>query len=397
MSVVQCLACKSGRNHPLAYWGRTPLSVLGLPRSEAEARKMARLVMDLRRCAICGHVFHTEFDYEKIPYRTGSNLVYNQSHYWQAYQDALAREWIGGLGLAGRRVVEIGCGDGGFLVPFLEAGCACVAFEPGPDADKARARGIETYREYFQASRLVELRPHAIICRHVLEHLADPMDFLQDVAVVCAGLDARPLFLAEVPRIDKALAQHRINDFLWEHVSHFTDRSLRTLFERAGFEVQAIAARYGEEVVTAVAAPALGADIQALETESQAFQASVERQVRAVRQTVDGWLAAGRRVALWGGTGKGAALMNMFDLSRERMPIVIDSDPRKVGGYVPGTGQRIEGPAFLADHPVDAILVCTQWRARDIEHEIRTVHGLDVDLCVYFDEAIRPLTDDLDL
>jgi hypothetical protein len=83
--------------------------------------------------------------------------------------------------------------------------------------------------------------------------------------------------------------------------------------------------------------------------------------------------------------------MNMFGLDAELAPLVVDSDPRKVGHFVPGTGQRIEGPAALAREPADVILICTNWRARDIEHEIRAVHGLDADLYVCVDHDVRVL------
>lgn len=397
MAIAECLACKSRRNHPLYHWTAVPLSVLGLPRSQDEAEQMATLEMDLRRCAMCGHVFHTEFDYEKIPYRTGSNLVFNKAHYWHAYQAALAEEWIRALEIRGKRVVEIGCGDGTFLRHFVAAGNTCVAYEPGPDADLARRHGITVHQEYFQASRLHESRPDFIVCRHVLEHLADPLDFLQDIALTGHQLGLRPVFLGEVPQIDKALAQRRINDFLYEHVSNFTQNSFRTLFERAGYEVAALASRHDDEVVTVVARPTPPAEALAIRAASRAFHDDVAHQTEAVRRTLDAWQHAERRVALWGATGKAAAMINMFGFSRERFPVVVDSDPRKVGAYVPGTGQQIAGPDALVRHPVDAILICTQWRARDIEHEVRHVHGLGADLFVYHRGAIVPLTPELKL
>ncbi|MGM0576657.1 MAG: class I SAM-dependent methyltransferase [Myxococcota bacterium] len=397
MSRTSCLACRSRHNHPLYVWQEMPLSVLGLPRSAEEARRMTRFVMDVRRCAVCGHVFHCEFDYEKIPYRESSNLMFNRSHFFGAYQEDLAREWIEAHDLEGRRVLEIGAGEGLFLRHFVEAGCACVAFEPGSDAEKCRARGVETHREYFQASRLVEQRPDAIVCRHVLEHLEDPLDFLEDIALTCQSLGVRPLFLAEVPRIDKALEQHRIHDFLWEHVSNFTERSFRTMFERAGFEVLSVEPRYEGEVVTLAARPRTGGDARAVEDASRAFRRSVDAQVRRVREVLLRWRSEGRRVAVWGGTGKGAALMNMFGLDGELISVVVDSDPLKQGGYVPGLGHRIEGPETLDRDPVDAILVASNWRARDIEHEIRRVHRRDTPLYVYHRGDLVPLTDDLEL
>jgi hypothetical protein len=50
---------------------------------------------------------------------------------------------------------------------------------------------------------------------------------------------------------------------------------------------------------------------------------------------------------------------------------VVDSDMDKVGTFVPGTVQEIFFRDRLKDTPVDVIVIATQWRAKDIVHEIR--------------------------
>jgi len=392
-----CLACKSVYNFPLARWEKMPLSVLGLPRSEREARHMRGFVMDVRQCATCGHVFHTDFHYEHIPYRNGSNLVYNEGSAWKEYQDELAAEWIQLYDLRNKRVIEIGCGEGLFLERMGRAGNHCIGFEPGPDSERAAARGIESYPEYFQGSRIFDLAPDAIICRHVIEHLADPLDFLEEIAIACSEAGQQPLFLAEVPLIEKALRQNRINDFLYEHVSNFTMNSFRVMFERAGFEVLDVRHRFQEEVVTLVARPRVNPLHQEVRVRAVGFRNSVEGQIESVRSTLASWRETGDHIALWGGTGKGAALINMFAITSDLVNTVVDSDTRKAGGFVPGTGQRIQAPDHLIGHPADRILITTNWRARDIEHEIRSVHGFNAELFVYYRGAVVPLTSNLEL
>ena len=49
---------------------------------------------------------------------------------------------------------------------------------------------------------------------------------------------------------------------------------------------------------------------------------------------------------------------------------MVDSDYNKVGRFVPGTGQPIGPPEYLYDHPADAIVITTRWRAADIAREI---------------------------
>jgi len=400
-----CLACGFTESHQLGHWNAMPLSVMNLPRTRDEALSSPTFELDVRRCGRCGHVFHTGFDQDEVHYRDASNLVFNQGHSWQEYQDELARRWFGEYGLAGQRVIEIGAGDGEFIERLARLGCDVIAFEPGPDAELCSARGLRVERCYFGEPEVAEHQPDAIVCRHVIEHLADPGAFLRAIRRGAVASNQIPLFLAEVPRIDKALDQNRINDFLYEHVSHFTEHSFRVLFEEAGWGVLEVNRGYGDEVVSLAARPRLrrrardGAPERpsSVVQRSRQFRESVGVQGVDLRQRISTWQEEGRTVALWGGTGKGAALINMCQLTEQVAPLVIDSDPRKQGSHVPGTGQLISSPAACLEHGVDVIVICTQWRARDIEHEIRDVLNLQAELYVVHCGKIEALTPELDL
>jgi hypothetical protein len=75
-------------------------------------------------------------------------------------------------------------------------------------------------------------------------------------------------------------------------------------------------------------------------------------------------------MVIWGGTGKSAAFINRYGLDRVRFPIVVDSDPAKVGTFVPGTGQEIRFRDWLKDNPGSIVIIPPQWRALDIVLEI---------------------------
>ena len=394
---AQCLACRSTRNHRLARWESMPLSILGLPRDAESARAAGNFTIDMRQCSACGHVFHAEFEYDRVPYEAGSNLMFNSGASWRRYQDDLAAEWVETYALFGALAVEIGCGEGLFLERLARRGVECMGFEPGPDAEVLRAKGIDVADRYFDGRALVDVEPDAIVCRHVLEHLPDPLGFLEDLAHAADSAGLEPLFLAEVPLIDKALEQQRLNDFLYEHVSNFTRRSVRTLFERAGWEVLDVRSRFADEVVTVVAKPA-GRSIDAeVSDRAHDFRRSVATQTGRVRDQLAQWKAAGIHTALWGATGKGAAMINQFGIGPDLVELVIDSDRRKAIGYVPGTGQRIQPPEAIDADPVDRILICTNWRARDIEREIRAHLGDRCELWVYFGGELVELTPDLSI
>jgi hypothetical protein len=94
--------------------------------------------------------------------------------------------------------------------------------------------------------------------------------------------------------------------------------------------------------------------------------ASVER----ISRQLDDLSQSGATVAIWGGTGKSAAFMHQFGVDAARFPLVVDSDPDKVGTFVPGTGQKIEFRDVLKGLTIDVVIIPTQWRAQDIAAEM---------------------------
>jgi hypothetical protein len=59
-----------------------------------------------------------------------------------------------------------------------------------------------------------------------------------------------------------------------------------------------------------------------------------------------------------------------YGVDAVRFPLVVDSDPAKVGTFVPGTAQEIRGRDVLFDEPVDVVIIPPQWRAADIVIEM---------------------------
>jgi hypothetical protein len=96
---------------------------------------------------------------------------------------------------------------------------------------------------------------------------------------------------------------------------------------------------------------------------------------------VGGQLADMQNVAYWGGAGKSAMFINYLGISDA---LVVDSDPNKVGLYVPGTKIQIQDPEVLKD--VETIVVTTAWRAKDIAREIKR-RNIQCDRLLTFDSG----------
>jgi SAM-dependent methyltransferase len=270
-------------------------------------------------------------------------------------------------------VVEIGCGEGHLLRALAEAQPEgrYIGFDPNAEVDTGGG-AIEARQELFDpAVHLAECRPDLIISRHVLEHLIDPMGFLQALSFSATweGFETR-LFI-EVPCIDKVFDMGRTADFFYEHNSHFTTESLSRLLKRCSREVELVERGYDDEVVYGFVRIGVRPSQAAYAREALAFRERAADSQGRVMDQIGELARSGKRVAVWGGTGKAAAFINRYGVDAERFPLVVDSDPDKVGTFVPGMGQPIRFRDELKARPADVILIATQWRARDIVSEIR--------------------------
>ncbi len=365
-----CPACGHHVAVPFLDADRQPLATLAWPASRREAQEMPRLPLEFVRCVGCGHVYNARFDHARVPYSDKPNLMFNKGAGWKrhlVHVCDLLRDTLP----PNATVIEIGCGEGHLLRALAEQrpDGRYIGFDPNARVDTAGR--FEARAQLFDASvHMAECRPDLVVSRHVLEHLVNPLGFLQSLEFAACCLDATTWLFIEVPCIDRVLATGRTVDFYYEHNSHFTTTSFTRMLQRVARQVEWIETSYDGEVICGLAR--LGGGREAVEAAREAahFREAAAAGLTTIRQQLEELHTSGRRLAIWGGTGKAAAFLNRFAVDAERFPLVVDSDADKVDTHVPGTGQRIRPAAYLVDHPVDILVIPMQWRARDIVAEM---------------------------
>lgn len=136
------------------------------------------------------------------------------------------------------RVLEIGTGAGGALVPFKEAGCHVLGIDFDEKfLDFGRSKGLSLQRGGIQS--LGELGTFdVVILKDVLEHLPDP---LQALRMIRESLSEKGIVYIQVPGLQALGPLGYRYDFLRylqiAHICHYTIESLTYLCEKAGLRV----------------------------------------------------------------------------------------------------------------------------------------------------------------
>lgn len=365
-----CPICAHGLAAPLFNGGMQPLATLGWPGDEIEAQAMPRYPQEFVQCPACAHVWNRVFSYDAIPYQKNPMRMFNQGGIWKGHM-AATRDLMMSKMPAAPTVIDVGCGDGDFIYRLAESNARVgryIGFDVSTSTESGQ--GVEFYGRYFDPlSDIPAFKPDLILMRHVLEHLTDPAVFLDKLAWAAQGLGKPLWFFAELPCIDRALEHHRLADFFYEHFSHFTTSSFEKLMSRAG-AIDTLDRGYDGEVLFALVRLGVSEAARTQATSSQRFSFKALESVGSIAAQLDALAREGKRVAIWGGTGKAAAFINRFGVDAERFPLVVDSDKTKSGTRVPGTGQLIQFRDVLKTTPVDVVIIPTQWRAKDIVAEM---------------------------
>lgn len=367
---TSCPVCHYTLAAPFFNGGEQPLATLGWPKSAEEAQNMARHPLDYVQCPRCTHVWNHSFTYEAIPYTNNPNRMFNKGGIWQGHLKT-TRDIAISMLPSNPTIIDIGCGEGHFvrgIAELLGGAGRFLGFDP--NATPESGIGVEFHASYFEPiEHILEHEPDLLIMRHVLEHLTDPATFIDQLAWGASQIGKPVRFFAEMPCIDKVLSTNRLVDFFYEHPSQFTTQSFKTLMSQGG-TVLNLSHGYDGEVVYALVELGVPKQYQDHTQQALKFHAHSERSRQAISNQLKDFIAAGKKIAIWGGTGKAAAFIHFFEANCDDFPLVVDSDVDKVGTFVPKTGQLIRYRDELKTTKVDIVIIPPQWRAKDIAAEM---------------------------
>lgn len=377
----RCPVCQSNETQEFFHAPTMPVSIGVLWPTAEEARRSGRGSLDLAYCPGCGFIWNRSFDAAKLEYSQRYDNSLDFSPVFQDFARKLASRLIETYGIRNRDVVELGCGKGHFLSLLCEIGQnRGVGFDPSYEGERVSggADARITYIQDFYGEKYTGHPGDLICCRHVFEHIADPVAFLGMVRRTI-GERRQSVVYFEVPNVRFILEKLSVWDIIYEHCNYFSLESLEAVFRQEGFEVLRAEETYGGQFLGLEARlagpdarPGPGRDLAGLSHAVDTFSANMRARSAEWQARLEEFRRAGHRVVIWGGGAKAVTFLNMLQISSE-IQHVVDINPHKQGRYMPGTGQLIVPPSYLADHKPDCVILMNPIYRAEVDAQLRAM------------------------
>lgn len=304
----------------------------------AEAIACPRGDIELVEDDATGLVYNAAFRPELMTYDRDYQNEQGMSPAFRAHLDIVADVVVHRLGR--ERIVEVGCGKGLFVQLLADRGVDVTGFDPAYEGDDPRI----VARIFSPDERM---HAHGLVLRHVLEHIRDPVAFLQQLRDANGG---GGLLYIEVPCLDWILAHRAWFDVFYEHVNYFRLADFARVFGTIVQAERLFGGQYLGVVVDLATLRTPRLDVNDRVAFPDDFDRAATQLAHANEASAhDGPLPAaattsGERVAVWGGASKGVIFCLLRQRAGHPVDVVIDINPAKQGRYLPATGLRVQAP-----------------------------------------------------
>ena len=368
---IVCPVCQNNNYDDLIKLEKYPVSNVGLAVSKEEALQADVFDMNICICRDCSHIYNRTP--VKINYKQ-HNTTFFTNDIQKKYIQKSAKNLVEKYNLKNKNILEIGSGDGYLLKCLVKNNNSCIGYEPSLQ-DIIREGGVVFINDYFNPSIHLNKKFDFIILRHILEHFDNPYKFLREIIYKLVYLDYNVKFFIEVPNIEPTLKNLRINDFIHEHISHFSKYSLKYLLQRLNLDILEIYTTQNNENIVTISQ--INKDfitkmnnIVIIKNEFNIIIDKLRNDFKLIREK-------NLTIAIWGAEGRGASFIkNIKDLLRGD-EFIIDSDEKKFGKYIPSIGLKISSYEELIDRKIDAIIITTAVGKDNILQEIKE-NNIDV-------------------
>lgn len=381
---IACRSCGNSSLHKVLSLGNAP--AVNTLLNQAQVRQSEPTwPLDLMWCSECSLVQIID----ALPADTACRDV----AYFASFSETLVRhaqeiaaDLTGALKLNSQSlVIEIGSNDGYLLQWYQRAGVPVLGIESAKNIARMAEvqKGIPTITESFAvalARRLKKENRQADVV-----HINNVLTREANLNEVAAGLKLliKPdgVVIAEVPYLKDLIDRFEFDTINHGTLNYFSLTALDRLFRRHGLmvsEVETLSIHGGSLRLyvrhLASGRPAMSVVRMLAHEDEWAYRAAYYREfgqrvehVRADLVTMLTKLKAQRkRIAVYGASAKGSALLNYLGIGPETLDYVVDRNTLKHGQFIPGTHLKICSPDHLLKDKPDYCLLLSWFAADDI-------------------------------
>ena len=391
-----CLVCNSHHISRIIDLGMHPFADTFIPKSRlSESEPVYPLSVDL--CSRCGQIQTScitdpEERYSLYDYSYTSSSSQFAKHHWSEYAIEVSKK----VNLPHNSfIIEIGSNDGFLAEQFKNKGHRVLGVDPSRHmAELAKKRNVKTIVGLFNEKTAAEIikkygKAQLIVANNVFNHSDAPQDFMKAIEMLLAE---GGVFVFESPYWLSTIETKKFDQIYHEHVSYFTVKSSKKVFQSAGLEVSnaklinyhggsiRVFAKRKEDVTTeSVLAKEMIEKEESLglfKTETYViFMKGILSQRNEFLKKVYEIKSKGGNIIAVGAPAKGNTFLNFYSLDHTIIDYVTDSSPYKCGKWTPLSRIPIQEDSVFSKYK-DVYALMLSWNlSHDLKESLHKING----------------------
>jgi len=384
MVTIKCRVC--GNNffeEPLLRYENMPAVAQYLPDTES-LKKDKGIDIEVCQCSGCGLV---QLSNDPVAYYKEVIRSSAFSEEMKEFKLKQFKNFVEKYSLKNKKIVEIGCGNGEYLLLMQQSGVESYGLEYSEESVKECInQGLDVSGGFIEDSTYkINRAPFdAFFMLSFLEHLSDPNSVLRGIR---NNLSDNAVGIIEVPNFDMILKKNLFSEFTSDHLSYFTKETLISTLRQNGFEIISCDSIWHDYILSAIVKKRDRLNLSQFCKHKLKLKNEVEEYLSHFKK---------KGVAIWGAGHQALAVISLLGLS-DKIKYVVDSAPFKQGKFTPVTHIPIVSPQTISTNPIEAVIVIGGSYSDEISKTIQQMqieHPSKINLAILRDFGLEEIKDE---
>ena len=358
MEVQSCRICgNSFFTEPLLEYKNMPKSAQFLP-DGVSIENDGGITLKIYQCSGCGLI---QLSNDPVFYYKDVIRASAFSEEMKQFRIKQFRSFVKKYSLKNKKVIEVGCGRGEYLMIMRQFGVDLYGIEHYEEsAAFCQKNNLNVLKGFIEDSYyVINYGPFdAFYILNFFEHLPNPSTVLRGIY---NNLADNAVGLIEVPNLNMILRKKLFSEFTIDHLLYFTKESLSMALELNGFELIEINEIWYDYIISAVVKKRNKLDLSSFNDHQMLIKKDIEDYINSF---------GGKKVAIWGAGHQALAVMSLADL-KDKIKCVIDSAVFKQGKYTPVTHIPIVSPDVISSETIDAVIVMAAGYSDEVVNNVK--------------------------